>query len=1757
MKRLALFMGLTLAVSAGLAQTLPSGFSITAVSSGSTWSAPVGTAFTPDGQRLFVWEKNGAVYVCNRQANGNYAKQATPVINISDEVGGWRDFGLIGFALDPQFASNGNIYLLYVVDRHHLMTGGLASNGYNPATNEYLSATIGRVTRYSTTTTNGNLVAVASSRRILLGESKSTGIPILHESHGVGSLAFAADGTLLITCGDGASYNIEDGGSISHTYYAQALTDGIIRPEENVGAFRSQMLNSHNGKLLRISPETGDGIPSNPFYNASAPRSARSRVYAFGLRNPFRMSVKLGTGSTNPATGDIGEVFIGEVGWTTWEEQNVCKVPGANFGWPLYEGHTEQAGYMAMNTQNMDEPNVFGTCSGRTHFRFKDLLRQDNAAGNKSVFNPCNSSQLIGTHNRYIHARPAIDWRHGQDIARVPRFDGAGVATAPTVGTSESGTIGSPFRGNCSAGGVWYTGAGNSFPAAYKNTFIAADYGGNWIRRFSIDFTDVVTRVDNFVSGAGAVVCITENPLDGSLVTVDIGGNTVRKITYGGNQPPVARLTSNITFGSSPLTVNFTGNTSFDPSPGGSIASFSWNFGGGSPGTSTAANPSGVVFSQSGGTPRMFVVKLTVTDNGGATHTDSLIISVNNTPPVVNITSPEKNSTYTIGGDVVYPCTATVTDGQHSGSQLKYEWQTILRHNNHEHPEAIDNNVSTSTTISRIGCNGDTYYWMVRLKVTDAAGLSAVDSSKIFPNCNTDNTPPTVTSVSPANGATNVVANTGITANFSEAINGSTVTGTTFQLKDPGNTVIAASLSTSSSQATLTPSAPLANATTYTATLTGGASGIKDVAGNALVNNYNWSFTTAAGGGGGGTTYSVFTTTATPAEPLNNDGQGIVLGMKFRVTQSGFITGVRYYKGAGTTGTHTGHLWSSTGTLLASATFTGETASGWQQTTFATPLAINANTTYVVSLFSPSGHYSATDPYFTSAVVNGPLRALANGEDGPNGLYRYSSTSVFPNSSFNSSNYFVDVVFSTGGGTQPVAITTQPSSQSRCAGANASFTSAATGSPAPTVQWQQNTNGTWTNITGATNSTLSFATVIADNNKQYRAVWTNSSGSVNSNAAVLTVVATPSTPGVSVTNNCGNSVLTATGTTGSLLWSNGATTSSITVTTGGTYSVTQTVNGCVSAPGSGVAAPISSSVPAPTVTVTNNCGNSLLTATGATGTLLWSNGATTPSITVTTAGTYSVTQTINGCVSPASSGVAAPKATPVLSGSLAATATSGIAFTYTASSSTAGTSFAWSRAVVTGISNVAANGTGNINETLMNTTASAVTVTYVYTLTANGCTNSQNLVVTVNPGDLIAPTVTSVSPLNGATGVSVSTTVSAIFSEAMNAASINSSTIELRNPANALISGTVSFNASTRTATLTPSASLAASTVYTARVIGGSSGVKDVAGNALASNFTWSFTTGNTPPQLPVTIQSFNTKSGTSATVHALTAVPAGALLVLATTADAIVSNCAVSSSPALTWTKRVDAGAASSDNAEIWTAVYAAGGTISVTSNWGGDNSQSSVCYIVLNAEATLGGASNTAVLQSAPSVTITTTRANSIIFGCTADWKAINGATRTLRDAATERFYFKDGNFTTYHYTKAATAIAAYTEGVSFPTGQQASTALLEIRSAAVASRAANPAITGIFNPNSNVYTFSLGQNYPNPFGKRTNIPFTLARAETVNLVLFDVSGRVVRVLVNASKDKGSHNINFNAGSLAKGIYYYRMQAGEYTEIKKPTVW
>jgi probable HAF family extracellular repeat protein len=142
-----------------------------------------------------------------------------------------------------------------------------------------------------------------------------------------------------------------------------------------------------------------------------------------------------------------------------------------------------------------------------------------------------------------------------------------------------------------------------------------------------------------------------------------------------------------------------------------------------------------------------------------------------------------------------------------------------------------------------------------------------------------------------------------------------------------------------------------------------------------------------------------------------NDGQAVELGVKIRSDVPGYITGVRFYKWAENTGTHTGTLWSGTGQALATATFTNETGSGWQQVSFDKPVAIAANTTYVASYHTDAGFYAEDDGYFAAGGAdNGPLHALRDGTDGPNGVYRYGPTG-FPDKGYLATNYWVDVVF--------------------------------------------------------------------------------------------------------------------------------------------------------------------------------------------------------------------------------------------------------------------------------------------------------------------------------------------------------------------------------------------------------------------------------------------------------------------------------------------------------------------------------------------------------------------------------------------------------------------------------------------------------------------------------------------------------------------------------------------------------------------------
>jgi hypothetical protein len=312
-------------------------------------------------------------------------------------------------------------------------------------------------------------------------------------------------------------------------------------------------------------------------------------------------------------------------------------------------------------------------------------------------------------------------------------------------------------------------------------------------------------------------------------------------------------------------------------------------------------------------------------------------------------------------------------------------------------------------------------------RVKDVAGNAlAADVTWSF----TIAVPPQVLSTTPAPGATNDSIGVTPTATFSEALDPTSVNTSTVLLTDDDDDPVLVTVSYDAVNFTvrLTPQQLLQRGQTYTVTLKGApaADPITDATGTPLASDFVWSFTTA---------FSIFAPTDGPAgdPPVANEPEvAVELGLKFRSDIEGLITGVRFYKvGPADSGAHRGRLWSSAGAPLGSVIFTNETESGWQQALFDTPIPITADTTYVVSYFAPRGYYAATSGQFASSGVdNPPLRALSNADAGGdpvgNGVFFYGPDGGFPTQSFNSTNYWVDVVFNDSGPLPLQVLSTTP-----------------------------------------------------------------------------------------------------------------------------------------------------------------------------------------------------------------------------------------------------------------------------------------------------------------------------------------------------------------------------------------------------------------------------------------------------------------------------------------------------------------------------------------------------------------------------------------------------------------------------------------------------------------------------------------------------------------------------------------------------------
>lgn len=668
--------------------------------------------------RYFCWERAGTVVILDSIGN-----KLPTLIDIKEEVGSWGDHGLNAVVLDPNFTQNGYIYLYYGVDRHYLLNFG--TSNYNPNTNQFYEASIARVTRYTCDVNTNFTTIVPNSRLILLGTNKQNGIPIVASNHGGGGMVFGADGSLIIASGDG-SVNGGDFGSTVGSYWQQALSDSIIKPYENIGCNKSQLIQSLNGKLLRINPSNGSGYITNPFYEASNPSSPASLVWALGLRNPFRISLKKGTGSSDITAGNPGLIMIGDVGGTKYEELDICNSPGQNFGWPLYEGFSVNPDFYGKNHYNVFAPNpLFGIngCS-QQYFTFTQLLNQPLLTGNPFFANPCSPSDSIPVKFTFIHQRPLIDYKHAGSITRTANFTN-NIATEISVTDINAPITGNVFNGSCVIGGEWYD--SNKFPLQFQKSYFFSDYTDKWIKAIKYE-NNLPVSIQNFANNAGSVVYI-EPAKNGCLMYINYTSE-LRKICYDSivNNPPVAKITINKNFGASPLMVNFSGVLSTDPD--NDSLTYFWNFNDSSTATGVNANKT-----FTGLNVAKFWVKLYVTDPSNNTTVDSVLISLNNTPPTVNITSIAPQQGYSVVTSTLLNLAATVTDLEHNLSQLHYKWETILVHNQHEHPNLPDTDYVTSTTLLPLGCDGETYFYIIRLTVTDDGGLKTVAEKQLQPIC--------------------------------------------------------------------------------------------------------------------------------------------------------------------------------------------------------------------------------------------------------------------------------------------------------------------------------------------------------------------------------------------------------------------------------------------------------------------------------------------------------------------------------------------------------------------------------------------------------------------------------------------------------------------------------------------------------------------------------------------------------------------------------------------------------------------------------------------------------------------------------------------------------------------------------------------------------------------------------------------------------------------------------------------------------------
>ena len=668
--------GLALALVAALAPAssaqgfdLPDHFEAVALPAAFTY--PVAMDFTPDGG-LFVAEKSGVVRVVAPDGQ----PQAQPFLDLSAEVNNHMDRGLLGLAVHPRFLPDGAerswVYLLYTVS-----PSPPDDTAYD--TNDQYS--FSRLTRYRAIATADGIVALPSTRQVLLGTQLADGrvpdcIASLHESHSNGSLRFADDGSLIVSEGDGAHFDHDDVGGADPPGFDDFVhpvtgLKGPVPKVQDTGAFRAQDPRSLAGKLLRIDPETGGGYPSNPFWNGN-PFSNTSRVWALGLRNPFRIALMPGTGSFDPADGLPNLIVAADVGLTEWEELDLAH-GGENFLWPCLEAQAQMPTFVGFNPSD---------------------------PGGVSCHSP-----MVGTPTAAL-----LSWNHTDPLLVSP----------PGLCQPENGVPLDGFTGNCVIGGDFYP--GGSYPPQYAGRMFLGDFGEGWIHTLEFDAQHELVAVRPFASGVGALSDLRCHPLTGDLYGLSLITGQVLRFGYGANLTPVAVASAAPTLGPKPLVVQFTGSGSHDPD--GDALTFDWNFGDGSAHGSSASPQH--TYTANG----VYAAVLTVSDGWGLASSAGVTVAVGNGPPTAQILSPLPATLY-------QPPTTLTLSGAGSdpeGGPVELEWTVDQVHGSTVHPGVLVARGPQATfEIPASPQENELLYYRIGLTATDAAGLKGQAHVWVYP----------------------------------------------------------------------------------------------------------------------------------------------------------------------------------------------------------------------------------------------------------------------------------------------------------------------------------------------------------------------------------------------------------------------------------------------------------------------------------------------------------------------------------------------------------------------------------------------------------------------------------------------------------------------------------------------------------------------------------------------------------------------------------------------------------------------------------------------------------------------------------------------------------------------------------------------------------------------------------------------------------------------------------------------------------------